>query len=346
MEFKIINNYDELCLLKREWDNLVDNIDNPQVFYKFSWIKAYLDKIDFKLKNNLKIILVYVKKELIAIFPFALDDKILRFITNKTVDYNNIYVRNDINKYNLIEKTIDYIYKKINFDGIELNNISGESELYIFIDILRNKKNQKVILEDSVMAPVLVNSENSKKKFRNKQLKDIDRRKRKLEKENNLSIEIGCDIDSILWKFICENHKKKWDNSVFNIKEYVDFYKEIICVMKDNIEASKLMINGKIVAAHFGFKDERKIYYYIPTYKEEFSSNAVGYILLKEIIDTYSDKDEFDFLRGNELYKFNWTDTVKMNFNLYSYKLNIKNLINYQKVYLKKSKFLRRILNK
>lgn len=346
MEFKIIKNYDELCLLEEEWDELINNIDNPQVFYKFGWIKAYLDKIDFKLKNSLKIILVYVKKELIAIFPFVLDGKTLRFVTNKTVDYNNIYIRKDTNKYNLIEKTLEYIYKDVDFDGIELSNISGDSELYILADILRNKENQKVVLEDSVMTPILTNSEDSSKKIRKKQLKDIDRRRRKLEKENDLNMEIGCDIDGKLWDFICENHKKKWEHSVFNIDEYIDFYKEIISSMKSHIEASKLMINDEIVAAHFGFKDERKVYYYIPTYKEEFSRNAVGYILLKEIIDTYNDKIEFDFLRGNELYKFNWTDNVKMNYNLYSYKGNIKNLINYQKIYLKKSKLLRRILKK
>lgn len=346
MDFKIINNYKELDSLEYEWDELVSNIDNPQVFYKFLWIKAYLENIDYKQKNDLKIILVYNKKKLVAIFPFILENKTLRFVTNKTVDYNNIYIKRDENKYAVIEKTMVFIFENIDFDGIELNNIQGDSELYILADILRNKLNKKVIIEDSVIAPVLINDENSINKFRNKQLKDIDRRKRKLLKDKDIKFEINCKVDDEFFEFVSNNHKKKWNHSVFFNKDYVNFYKEIVTLMKENIEASKVIVDGEIVAAHFGFKDDKKVYYYIPTYKEEFSKNAVGYILLKELIDTYKDKEEFDFLRGNELYKFNWTDNVRMNFNLYSYKSNFQNFINHQKIYLKKSKLLRRILNK
>lgn len=350
MEFKIIHKIDELDIIRDNWNDLLTHMDNREVFYSWNWTYEYLRCIDNNLTDCLSIILVFEKKELIAILPFLNENGTIRFITNKTVDYNNIYINKEFNKYTIIEKAISYIFENITFSKIQLDNIQGNSELFIINDVLKNTFNCITLIEDSVIVPKFIYCENSKLKYRTKQLKDIDRRKRKLEKENDLKITIGCNYDDEIWSFLCQHHKKRWKDSVLNNENYLQFYITIIKKMKENIEFSKLEINNKIVAVHFGFKTEEKVYYYIPIYDEEYSSSGVGYILLKEIIDKYSDKKEFDFLRGNESYKFNWSDNISMNFNLYAFKPSYKNYINYFlvyiKVFLKKSKTLRKLLNK
>ncbi|WP_338597530.1 GNAT family N-acetyltransferase [Clostridium baratii] len=344
MEFKVLNKLEELVSLKDEWNELVYEMDNPQVFYKWEWLFTYLEEVDFEYKNNLNIILTYDKKKLIAIFPLLNDTGTLRFITNKTVDYNNFYIDKKSNKYTVIEKTIQYIINNINFKDIILNNIQGKSELFILNDILINKYNYFTILEESVMAPTLINGIENESKYRIKQIKDIDRRKRKI--NDSLICEFNCDLDDETYNFLKSNHKKKWEKSVFNNQRYINFYRKLNKNMKENFEISRLKLDNKIVAAHMGFKDDNKVYYYIPIYDEDYSNKGVGYILLKELIDTYKDKKEFDFLRGNENYKFNWTDNINMNYNFYATKSKVTSFITYIKVYFKKSKFLRKVLNK
>lgn len=350
MEFKLISTLNELIDIKNEWNSLLENIDEPQVFYKWEWVTEYLKNVDVNLKNSLKVVIVTEKNEIIGIMPFLMENKTLRFITNKTVDYNNIYIHKLHNKYSVLEKVFDYIFKNEEFDIIALENFAACSELYIIAEILRNKFNCSAVMEDSVMVPKLVFSEANTSKYRMKQIKDIDRRKRKLEKEKDVKISVGCGMDEDLWSFIQNHHKKRWTESVFNNVEYVKFYEVIMKKIEENMEVSKLEIDGEIAAAHFGFKDENKVYYYIPIYDEKYSSSGIGYILLKEIIDHYSDKVEFDFLRGNENYKFNWCDNIGMNFNLYIYKPGMlnsgKGIMRQIIVFLKKSKTLRKLFNK
>lgn len=347
MEFEVINNLEGLLKIKDEWNELVEKIDNSQVFYKWEWVTTYLKHFDKGLKYNLRILLVYEKKKLIAIFPLVNDGKILRFITNKTVDYNNVYVDKSVNKYTVIEKSINYIVENFKNESIIFNNITAGSELYIINDVLFNKFDYNTVLEESVIVPILDNkSENRDSKFRKKQIKDIERRVRKAQKDKELIFSIDCELDDKLWNFIKENHKKKWDRSVFKNEDYVSFYNELNSKMNENMQISKLEIDGEIAAAHFGFKDENKVYYYIPIYDEKYSNIGAGYMLLKEIIDKYSDKDEFDFLRGNEGYKFNWTDNINLNYNLYAEKSDVKSFKNHLKIYFKKSKFLRKLLKK
>lgn len=348
MNFKIIHNLEELSNIKEEWNFLISNIDQQEIFYTWEWSYEYIKKMDYHLKDSLRIVLAYEKNILIGIIPLLKDNKTLRFITNKTVDYNNIYIHKNYNKYIVIEKALEFIFNNENFCEIVLNNIPNSSELYIINDIVKSKFNCFTLLEDSVITPKLVLKEENKLKYRSKQLKDIDRRKRKLEKEKDVQAFIGCGFDENIFNFIIENHSKKWAKSVLKNKNYLEFYLGIKDILPENIEMSKLEVDGKIVAAHFGFKDDKKVYYYIPIYDEEYSNCGVGYILLKEIIDFYSDKVEFDFLRGNENYKFNWCDNVGMNYNLYIFKENkkIMSLLTYIKIYLKKSQFLRKLLNK
>ncbi|QHI73870.1 GNAT family N-acetyltransferase [Aminipila terrae] len=138
---------------------------------------------------------------------------------------------------------------------------------------------------------------------------------------------------------------------MFNNRRYISFYEEFIRENYNNVELSYIEINKEIAAVHFGFKDNYKIYYYIPVYDEKYINTGVGAILLYNIIEFYFDKVlEFDFLRGNEQYKFNWTDEIKMNYEVNIFKNNylgkIKYLIIIIKHLLKKSRKLRRILNK
>ena len=350
MKFNLITTYDEFLSLEEVWCSLIKRMDNGQIFYQWNWVKTYLEQVDFELKNNLCIIVGFDKKKAGIILPFLKEGLTIRFITNKTVDYNNILIDNNQNKYNVILKAIDFLCEKVEFNTIDLNNFKGETELNIFQDIINNRKDLKIVIRDSVMAPILkIKDKNIKMK--KKAIKDIERRERKLDELGIVSINIGGQFDKKAWNKIQEFHKKRWQKSIFFNEKYLNFYEQFSKCYYDNVEFSYIEINNEIVAGHFGFKDDKKIYYYIPSYDEKYINYGVGAILLYNIIEYYSDKIlEFDFLRGNEPYKFNWTDEIVMNFYVKVFRTNISGRLNYLvnelKFILKKSRTLRKILNR
>ncbi|QHI71295.1 GNAT family N-acetyltransferase [Aminipila terrae] len=207
MNFNIITKYDEFLLLERDWNDLLRNLDCNEIFYSWNWIKAYLDNVDCELKNNLCIVIGRNSKSTNIILPFINDRGKIRFITNKTVDYNNILVDKSENKYNAILKAISFLIKEVNFKEINLNNFKGETELFILCDVINSNMDLKINIEESVMAPIL-KMKDKKTKTKNKAIKDIQRREKKLKEIGNIKINIGAEFDNKVWVKLQDFHKK------------------------------------------------------------------------------------------------------------------------------------------
>ncbi len=87
-------------------------------------------------------------------------------------------------------------------------------------------------------------------------------------------------------------------------------------------------IDNQTVAIHFGFRDKNKFYYYMPSFDPEFRNKGVGMILLQSIIEHEKDNVQvFDFLRGNEPYKFTWTDKLTFNYDIWAVSKNKNNFL-------------------
>ena len=89
--------------------------------------------------------------------------------------------------------------------------------------------------------------------------------------------------------------------------------------MADYMYVAELYVDGKLAAAHLGFRDPNKVYYYVTTYDEEYALNGVGKLMLNKLVEEAQGR-EFDFLIGNESYKFDYSDEAGMNFALLAFK--------------------------
>ncbi|EPY2271623.1 GNAT family N-acetyltransferase [Clostridium sporogenes] len=360
MDIQVINSFKELNKYSLQWENLINSSENPEIFYSWNWISNFLKYMCNK-RIEIFTILILDKNEIIGIVPLRIEKRKIGFITarvmcpivNKTVDYCSFYFHKKYNEYELLKKAFKVIYEnKEKWDYIELTNFNTRSRsTYLIKQIVEKVFHGKCFFEQSVMTPYLkYNSIDNK--INKKQLKDIERRERKLEKNHNLEIYINAKWDREVWDKFIKLHKEKWEKGIFFNKEYIEFYEELIPKLeeKQQLEFSYLKVDGNIAAIHFGFKTEKKVYYYIPVYSSEYLSKGVGSILLKHIVDNYSkNKMEFDFLRGDEKYKFDWTDTVHMNYNFYIINENRRlYLSNYISLVLwaKKNKTIRKLLKK
>ncbi len=71
--------------------------------------------------------------------------------------------------------------------------------------------------------------------------------------------------------------------------------------------------NEAIVAAHFGFEWENRLYWYVTTYDPDVASHSPGKLLLANVIrQAENDRlTEVDLLRGQEAYKFQYASHVR-----------------------------------
>jgi CelD/BcsL family acetyltransferase involved in cellulose biosynthesis len=69
-----------------------------------------------------------------------------------------------------------------------------------------------------------------------------------------------------------------------------------------------LTLDGRVVAAHYGLRQGRRGYSYVHAYEPGLAACAPGRLLLARVLDD-ARRDglaEFDFLRGQETYKYEW----------------------------------------
>ena len=117
-----------------------------------------------------------------------------------------------------------------------------------------------------------------------------------------------------------EQHIDKWGvNSLFNYEKNKIFYNELIKNLADKnfLDFKILKQNDTVMAAHFGFIQNKTYYYYKPTYNVNYSKFSPGNILLQSLIESSINEgfEIFDFGTGSEIYKKRFSNKVSLNFS-------------------------------
>lgn len=77
-----------------------------------------------------------------------------------------------------------------------------------------------------------------------------------------------------------------------------------------------LLLNGRVVAALYGFRSGRRLFYYLGGFDPELSQLSPGTVLIGHAIEQSirEGAGEFDFLRGQEKYKYAWGAKDQLNY--------------------------------
>lgn len=316
IRFELINKID--CL-ENSWNQLISHMDEPEIFYKYEWVSNYV-----KYHNHQVNLCVAAGKtgngELVCIFPFSYNKKVLSFITNEDTDYNSFFIDSSYNRYYITNKAIEFLLETVEVTTVRLLNAKGNSELFLLQDILKNH-GFSTVLKECTIAPYRLPCDPETKIQKKTNFKRLERN---LRAEHDVTFEETHELDEATIAFIQYHRRKKYGENSMDCA--IDFYTHLTNDLKDETVINKLCIDGKLAAVHFGFRFGRKFYYYIPITNEEYSKYGVGLLLLKHIIEENKDL-VFDFLRGNESYKFYWCDNAIMNFSLMAYKNNGEGLV-------------------
>ncbi len=103
-------------------------------------------------------------------------------------------------------------------------------------------------------------------------------------------------------------HRRRWPGAY----KAPHFHENVVLqgLASGVLHFSALRLKGRTVAWHLGFTYRDRFYYYMPAYEKEFEHFSPGKILLLKCAeDAIARKlTVFDYLRGEENYKAEWTD--------------------------------------
>lgn len=312
MQVKVIDSVDEFLSHKNDWMVLTDNCSFSSPYSNFYWL---LSIIKAEGISKLRVIVIKDKSNVIlAAFPmvvrtelfFGVQRSFLTHLCYKYSDYSELLIRDELANKSIIKKIctqIDIISKTVDF--LKIDNLNSSQRVSrLLLKYLREIESLKCSYAN-VSNPKYIYSQ--KIEVNNKRVKECKRKIKKLSSQNEVEIEISTEpeFESSQWKSLVKFHKMNFPGIGFNSNQ--NFYEILLSsdFPKENLEFSYMKINKKIVACHFGLKNNKTIYYYIPSFDKDHRADAVGMVLLSEMIEYYEKQgfEEFNFLRGAEVYK-------------------------------------------
>ncbi len=335
---KIIKNIEDLKNLKNEWNILLKESQNDNVFLTYDWVYLWVKYfLNSKRINRLFIICIYDENGKIeAIAPFFIKKffvffNVLMFISYDFSDYLGIIIDKQANQKNIIAKIFNIIegsdianiifLKQISESLLE--NINKNKQTAYFLQCKESGDTYYIKLTDGIDKYI--------KQFNSKQRYNILSRVEKAEKKSIEYVKSENADNSLLDLFIdnfFKLHQKRWNekghSGVFRNNKIKSFFKEVfISFFKNNILAlSFLKYNNEFISAAVCFDYAEKRQVYLPGFDTKYSNLYPGIVLtyynIKEAIGkNYS---EFDFLKGDEDYKKRFLGIKRKNYKLYLYK--------------------------
>ena len=351
--FKIFENISQEC------EDILENKKN--IFYSNFFQNIDYFKEIVKVKEiKLKIIVIYYKKEVIAILPLEIRKfyllKILQWIGTEYSDYCNPILSEDIQK-NFNKKNFIDVWKLIlkelknDFDIIFLNNqlshINGLRNP--FVEHFSTWKFSKIYNID-----LANNFDNYKNDIKNKNKKyayEIHRTLIKYEKLKSISKDLRIEIlnsdqDNLNFKNIL--NEKKTQLAKKNIRNnlhirYEKIFENLIKLKKINFYLISLKIEDEVLSRCFGIKYKGTFYYHIPTVlSNSYKKYKPGKILIIELIRWCIENNinKFDFGLGSENYKKHFSNkeiSLHRYYNFNSFKGFVAYILMYVLFRIKKS---------
>lgn len=324
MQIKIIKDLKGIKNLKQQWDELF-NIVQPSVFIHHTWVYE-----NYRCFNYQKILLLAIfdnDKKLIGVFPFAIAPFRIKFLTFKTLthgcsaitDYSQFLVDPQANSRLMIKRVL-----------AKLLEIQNDTWDMFKIDRLNDNDNTSNLFKNmalktfyagvtSTEATPLIRLDHGHQEA--KKVSDIKRKFKKIAQNCTITHSIGAEINHSLLENLSHLHQKSFPDSGFDQKQSQAFYQSLIDDpdFSQYVYLSRIEHEKKLIAAHFGFVDSKAFYYYVPTYDENYSTYGPGQYLLWQLIQLANKKNlqTFDFLRGSEQYKFDWTNKISTNYTIF-----------------------------
>ena len=324
----------QFCNMRECWDNTLNKSIEKNIF--LTWEKMAPSVNLLEKESTLKILCVTEETELIGIAPFRKTRKslkgnfgynIIEPLTNGNTDYSGLLITKQ--EVQCMQKVLTHLFRQKDWDLITIPDLPQSSPT---LDLI--KQNSKDLprfkVEKGVICPYVEIPDSYEKllsslnpKFR----KNLNRRLRKLEKEQGkVELKHYSELGSLddTMEIFFNLHQKRWERKgepgVFGSKkareitiQTIKFFAE-----RDWLRLHFLTVNNRPVATSLDLEYGGTMYGHLCGFDPDYDRYSVGNLLLLKILKQCIIKkiSEYDFMQGDEAYKFDWTKKYRQNINV------------------------------
>lgn len=329
--------YTSLQQMESDWNELLKDSDSDNIFLTWEWINSWWKVYGEKYK----LYIVTVKDPgggLLAIAPLKIalrryfgfrKRSVLEFIgigEDVTPEYLDFIVRKG-HEAVIVPLLLKYLFQHSGCDVFDLRSFAGSSKNILFIMkyFRQNEIRHDLSHDSSCPVALLPNTWNDfmggkSRNFR-KKMNEFSRRcvrdlNIKLRKCVSLS-----ELESCTDKLI-ELHQNRWRglSRAFRSKKYIQFHKLISAIFleRDWLRLYFLQEKERIVAGIYCYYYNGVYSYYQSGRDLRYSKYRVGLVLMNRVIEEAIKEGAviFDFLTGNETYKYRWAKSSRKNYRI------------------------------
>lgn len=320
--------FDDFLSSQGIWEAALERSIDNNIFLTWEWLKIWWEHYGKKRKFSL--VTVMEGQKLLAAAPMMFTNyrllgvqiKRIECLTSPAADYHAFLLTAKDPEF--IKLILEHIKHTQEWDLIELSDVPQESETGRILDNLAADFKLKVRLQDPCPYASLPSNFNDYFQSLSPNLRrNLRKSENKAKKQHKLAFSVCHNVDDAKEsiKTFFDLHQKRWklrsEAGAFAEKEFADFHVDVSesFAKKGWLALSFLSFDDVPVSAGYGFVYRGKLFSYLSGFDPSFSDFRVGNLRLMYLIRNCIDNglSEYDFLRGAEPYKEQWSNGVRTN---------------------------------
>ncbi|MHA2009442.1 MAG: GNAT family N-acetyltransferase [Promethearchaeota archaeon] len=330
-----ISEFSQFVELRKKWNNVLSRSLDNSLF--LTWEQFAVSAQNLKENQSLRILYVANTENIVAIAPLRKSsysfkggftfDIIEPLDYGTSTDYTGLIITEQETECLLL--FLKFLYSQNDWDFIYLSDIPEKSRM---VDLLVNNNHllPNFEIEKGAICPYIKipNSlENFLRNYGKNFRKNLRRGLRNLERDHGkIELKDHRDMGSIkdAMNIFFNLHQKRWlsknQPGAFSTKRVRNIFldRARLFAQKGWFRLYFLLVDKKPVAAKYVLEHNKKIYGCLSGFDSDYSSYSLGNLLMVKIIEKAIERGfkEYDFMKGNELYKSKWTKNYRRNVNI------------------------------
>ena len=329
LKIEVVESADELSSLKYQWNELLEQSHFNNIFQRHEFISAWWKHLGCSKK--LFVLVAKQNEIIIGIAPLLIEKtkihsfpvSVVKFIGG--IEFGKLDFIYRKGQEQVVGTFMRYLYsRKHQWDVLLFEPILQESptiKQLASLDVQDSLNLTSSIHSICPYLPLKDNWDDFMLGLKKSTKKNIRRRLKGLEKMGEVQFEsfgskeeLNDHLNDILFV-----EKQSWKGQervgVFSSELQLDFHKELAECAASNgwLYFSMLKLNDKFIAYQHGFIYENVFYAYNSAFDPAFYTHSPGSLtinyLCQELVN--GNISEFDFLNGDQAYKFDWTHLVR-----------------------------------
>jgi len=305
------------------WDGLVERSYTSTVFQTYGWISAWQNTLG--VGKNLIIPCVYLNNHLAGAAVFVESGNFLTFGAADRADYGDMLIDRDLDESLQRKVVAELIGNAWHAAGpvtsLLLNKVPSKSRS---IQLLAQLEPDFYLVPLHRLPAPRLDMSAVDERLKKKSLK---RHENGLKRLGEVTFHTYSQADSVLPRLqtFFDQHIERWHGtespSLFNDQANCAFYTQLTKQLdgSGSLRYSELMLDGQLVAAHFGFLFAGTFIWYKPSYAIAYAKKSPGEVLIRHLLRLAKEEGAavFDFTIGGEAFKYRFATEDPTVTNLY-----------------------------